>query len=373
MEISRDDKRCRLLPPLLWLLQYIFEIIVNKFDSYNIWLRVPIFTKMASNFADNSLMKSSSAHLSIRNQTKEKFEALLKSAVHKKSFTAAEVSKSREHLLNNLGSPASSAENISNIAKETETYKCEKPNENKNYILNKFFDESLTKTESESSKIEKNKIPIPKPRRNKPVSITNKGTFEAALPKRKMNESSSSEVSNATYNIEDIGDVLIHKSPLKPKIIVKENLESKFTEKSESKILTDSGESHISESKDEQTKFANDMLPYGESKDVKKESSFNKAFKSKNKKQPKITEEEKSKKIYTYEKIVEITILKTDKLPLNSLVVHPLIKIHVIDAITGKYFPKSDKSRSVVFFYETADINYISPVMTHACNLQEKK
>ncbi|EEZ99617.1 jouberin [Tribolium castaneum] len=292
---------------------------------------------MASNFDDCSSINSSSAQLSVRNQTKEKFESLLKAAVRKKRPT--EVNQSREQLLE---SPSGSAENLSNDKKSGKKLR----KESENYILNKFLDDSsdhchtyeiASEGSQNSSQI---KAPIPKPRTKKPASTTSQRTFEVTSPKIVKNDNGS-QVSNATFNVEEIGDVLVHKSPLKAKIIVKENVKARLSDKSESN--DESSESEINEN-------------------------------TKKKKLIKIeSEEQKVKKSYTYDKIVEVTILKTDRLQLSSLVVHPIIKLHVIDAMTGKYFPKSDKSRSVVFFYENSDNDYISPVMTRAYNLQEKR
>ncbi|XP_044271065.1 jouberin-like isoform X3 [Tribolium madens] len=325
---------------------------------------------MASNFDDCSSINSSSAHLSVRNQTREKFESLLKAAVHKKRSN-----KSREHLLKDLESPTESAENLSNNVE-----KLQKANEN--YILNKFLDhpqENQLKTP-----------PVPKPRKKKPASVTSQRTFEVTSPKILKNNNES-QGSNATFNVDEIGDVLVHTSPLKPKVIIKENTKSKFSESDESK------ESEIKENKNNKIKkraknHVDEVLVHttpskpkiiikekiksrssesDESQESEIKESKNKVKKKKKRKNE--VEEEKQEKNYTYDKIVEITILKTDRLQLSSLVVHPIVKLHVIDAITGKYFPKSDKNRSVVFFYENNDNDYISPVMTRAYNLQEKR
>lgn len=76
---------------------------------------------------------------------------------------------------------------------------------------------------------------------------------------------------------------------------------------------------------------------------------------------------------YDYQTITEVIIHKSDRLLLNSFVIHPVVKVHVVDMRNGKYFRKSDKNRSVTFYYENENNNYIMPVISNSYNLQENR
>lgn len=72
--------------------------------------------------------------------------------------------------------------------------------------------------------------------------------------------------------------------------------------------------------------------------------------------------------------IFGIHIHNTDrKLKCSKLVVHPVIKVHVIDSLTGKYLKKLHPDRNVVSYYENKSdqdgIDYIMPIMTQPCDL----
>lgn len=76
---------------------------------------------------------------------------------------------------------------------------------------------------------------------------------------------------------------------------------------------------------------------------------------------------------YTFENITAVTIHRTDRLQLSSLVIHPLVCIHVINSQTGDYLKKSDKNRAVTFYYENKKFDYISPILTQAYNMRKER
>lgn len=86
-----------------------------------------------------------------------------------------------------------------------------------------------------------------------------------------------------------------------------------------------------------------------------------------------VTEETQQPSKYNFENITAVTVHKTDRLPLNSLVTHPLVSVHIIDIETGEYLKKSDKNRAVTFYYENKKFDYISPVLTQAYNLRSER
>lgn len=257
--------------------------------------------------SDSSL---NSASLSIRNQTKEKFEALLKAALTPKKR------KSQEKLL--LDEESYEMQEISGDSR------------NKNFILNKFFDESISQESGATyglvNEIEE-KPPIPKPRTRKNFnfreSAPSQKTLDVASPK--------SDVSNKTYDIEEIKEA-------------------------------DSLSDYSRHTSSEETRKRS--VDFDEIKELNSDKNLSK---------PPAPETKTEKTKYKYNKLTEIIIHKTERLLLNSMVVHPVVKIHIVNIETGKYFSKSDKTRAVVFFYENSENEYISPVMTHTFDLQENR
>ena len=47
-----------------------------------------------------------------------------------------------------------------------------------------------------------------------------------------------------------------------------------------------------------------------------------------------------------------LKILETSNLELNPSVVHPFVKIHMVDLYTGKYLEKDNVNKDVVFHHE---------------------
>nr|CAD7263043.1 unnamed protein product [Timema shepardi] len=75
---------------------------------------------------------------------------------------------------------------------------------------------------------------------------------------------------------------------------------------------------------------------------------------------------------YSYEKIIGITVHRSDCLQPDVLVRHPLVKVHLIDVSTGEYLKKSDKNRPVSFFYENK-VEHILPLMTEIFDFRERR
>ncbi|XP_067005671.2 jouberin [Anabrus simplex] len=76
---------------------------------------------------------------------------------------------------------------------------------------------------------------------------------------------------------------------------------------------------------------------------------------------------------FTYEKIIGVFIHRSDHLTADALVTHPLVKVHLVNADTGEYLKKSDPNRSVSFFYESKETDYIQPLMTDVFDFQARK
>lgn len=87
-----------------------------------------------------------------------------------------------------------------------------------------------------------------------------------------------------------------------------------------------------------------------------------------------VSDQEESGSSFESCNIFGIHIHNTDrKLKCSKLVVHPVIKVHVIDSLTGKYLRKLHPDRNVVSYYENKcdqdGIDYIMPIMTQPCDL----
>ncbi|XP_068909918.1 jouberin-like isoform X3 [Tenebrio molitor] len=338
--------------------------------------------------ASNSDNISSAHSLCLRNQTKDKFESIVKAAIQKRKCRKSEISKSKEKLLDALDSTTASSEHLSDKNKTDNLELHILPEQSKNYILNKFFDHQSNECQSNEINVieaQENSVsvkpPVPKPRKKKCVSPTiSQGTFEVTSPKIVKKNEDEISLNNYTYNIEEVGDVLMHKSPLRPKIILKDKVTSMLSKKSDTEILTDDDDddddddsgSRVSKGEKYKTTVHDKIEEIISNRQPSHDSIQHVNSDTKQKKEQD-QETNSNKKIYTYEKIIEIVIHKSDRLYLSHLVVHPVVKIHVIDTTSGKYLSKSDKNRSVVFFYENNDNEYISPVMTHTYNLQEKR
>lgn len=319
--------------------------------------------------ADNISLKS--APQSLTSETKAKFDALLKAALKRKGVAGKnrkDINKSTQNLICSEGN---SLEGISNLIEDetkAEIYEF-RVEENKEFLMSKFL-------EGPGGEAEVYK-PVPKPRKSKSKIIENDsnssgGTYKITSPKIvAVHKSSSSSNSAATYvkspKKETIGDILIHKSNIQQEfekdkqydnncvVIIKQ----KKTSEEDDKIVIE--EPKTSEERD---------ISIQETKPKPKKRTKTTAHRQEenNDANQKQTEEKQMP-----ENIMAITVHKTDRLDINSLISHPLVQIHIINSDTGLYLQKSDTNRSVVFYYENKDLNFISPVLTQAYDLKKHR
>ncbi|KAL0969778.1 hypothetical protein UPYG_G00232170 [Umbra pygmaea] len=71
--------------------------------------------------------------------------------------------------------------------------------------------------------------------------------------------------------------------------------------------------------------------------------------------------------------VLGIYIHRTDRLKTDLLVSHPMVKIHVIDEITGQYVKKEDSHRPVSSFYEQESVDHILPIITQPFDFKKNK
>ncbi|XP_064412135.1 jouberin isoform X2 [Latimeria chalumnae] len=62
--------------------------------------------------------------------------------------------------------------------------------------------------------------------------------------------------------------------------------------------------------------------------------------------------------------VLGVYIHRTDRLKMDLIVSHPMVKVHVVDESTGLYVKKESGSRAVSSFYEQEKVGHIIPIMT---------
>jgi jouberin len=73
------------------------------------------------------------------------------------------------------------------------------------------------------------------------------------------------------------------------------------------------------------------------------------------------------------DRILQVTIHRTDKLKADFYIAHPLIRVHIIDLDTGACLKKQQKDRRVSSFFETENknVDFILPIMTLPFDFKE--
>ncbi|KAI4471341.1 jouberin [Holotrichia oblita] len=322
---------------------------------------------------------------SVTSETKSKFESLLKHALNKKT------SKSSQNLIE------SEAKTLSDAGVVNEGINPVEDIVSKNYILDKFFNNDEVKENDEAF----TKPPIPKPRKKihqspndsnetysvksaKVLNIINDNCNNSEsnetydLPRRiSRQDSDTSGSSTKTYNVTNTqrGDVLYHDKVSKTSI-VEVNAISPFGRPSTSyKISGHEIEMANFHDEPETIQSIEDILQETEIKTSDSERStritFENELKGKRKKKVQNAIETVEEPLYKYDQIMSIVVHNTDRLELNSFVIHPVVKVYLVDYETGEYIKKTDASRGAVYYHE--NLTYILPVITQNFNLQEKR
>uniref|UniRef100_A0A4W4GRG9 Abelson helper integration site 1 n=1 Tax=Electrophorus electricus TaxID=8005 RepID=A0A4W4GRG9_ELEEL len=71
--------------------------------------------------------------------------------------------------------------------------------------------------------------------------------------------------------------------------------------------------------------------------------------------------------------VLGVYIHRADRLKTDFLVSHPMVKVHVVDEMTGHYVKKEDSHRRVSSFYEQEDIEHILPIITQPFDFKKNK
>ncbi|NWW70902.1 AHI1 protein, partial [Climacteris rufus] len=70
--------------------------------------------------------------------------------------------------------------------------------------------------------------------------------------------------------------------------------------------------------------------------------------------------------------VLGVYIHRSDRLKIDHLISHPVVKIHVVDQRSGLYV-KKDYSKKEVSSYEEGEIEHILPIMTQPCDFRKSK
>ncbi|XP_049595623.1 jouberin [Syngnathus scovelli] len=71
--------------------------------------------------------------------------------------------------------------------------------------------------------------------------------------------------------------------------------------------------------------------------------------------------------------VLGVYVHRTDGLKTDLRVSHPMVKVHVVDDITGQYVKKKDSHRPVSSFYEQDTVDHILPIMTQPFDFKKNK
>ncbi|XP_061599322.1 jouberin [Cololabis saira] len=71
--------------------------------------------------------------------------------------------------------------------------------------------------------------------------------------------------------------------------------------------------------------------------------------------------------------VLGVFIHRTDRLKTDLLMSHPMVKIHVVDEVTGQYVKKDDCHRPASSFYERENVDHVLPIMTQPFDFKKNK
>ncbi|XP_054913165.1 jouberin isoform X2 [Poeciliopsis prolifica] len=71
--------------------------------------------------------------------------------------------------------------------------------------------------------------------------------------------------------------------------------------------------------------------------------------------------------------VLGVFVHRTDRLKTDLLISNPMVKIHVVDEITGKYVTKENCQRPVSSLYEQENVSHILPIITHPFDFRKNK
>ncbi|XP_072768019.1 jouberin isoform X2 [Nerophis lumbriciformis] len=71
--------------------------------------------------------------------------------------------------------------------------------------------------------------------------------------------------------------------------------------------------------------------------------------------------------------VLGVYVHRTDSLKTDLRISHPMVKVHLVDEVTGHYVKKEDSHRPVSSFYEQDRVDHILPIMTQPFDFKKNK
>lgn len=73
--------------------------------------------------------------------------------------------------------------------------------------------------------------------------------------------------------------------------------------------------------------------------------------------------------------VLALVVHRTDKLKNDFNILHPVVRVHLVDEATGQYLPKQHKDRAVTSYYELKNekVESVLPMMTQPFDFKQKK
>ncbi|XP_033861135.3 jouberin isoform X1 [Acipenser ruthenus] len=84
-------------------------------------------------------------------------------------------------------------------------------------------------------------------------------------------------------------------------------------------------------------------------------------------------EAQPSRHLFDDNLVLGVYVHRTDRLKTDLMVSHPMVKVHVIDEMTGQYVRKEKSGRPVSSFYEQETVDHILPIMTQPYDFKKNK
>ncbi|XP_023276724.1 jouberin-like isoform X2 [Seriola lalandi dorsalis] len=209
-------------------------------------------------------------------------------------------------------------------------------------------------------------------------------TGDGKEPKRKIKKGKSK---GDESQVEDAEDKLLHeyqqqiaqkeeRTPKKTRVkseeesVVSQNVTlnndvGKKKKKKLKSVVTDSDYGDQDEGAEQDADVENETESKGKKKKKKKKHVV--------KDESETEAEVSSKPTFDDSLVLGVYVHRTDRLKTDLLISHPMVKIHVIDEITGQYVKKEDCHRPVSSFYEQENVDHILPIMTQPYDFKKNK
>ncbi|XP_017555368.1 jouberin [Pygocentrus nattereri] len=165
------------------------------------------------------------------------------------------------------------------------------------------------------------------------------------------------------------------KLPNSEEVLVLNNELSKKKKKKKNLRASDEDESHSELTTDKKSKES----IQGHAVEEDKEDAVKPKEKKKKKRKEVLVEDSQAeveasrRRAFDDSLVLGVYIHRTDRLKTDLLVSHPMVKVHVVDEITGQYVKKEDSHRRVSSFYEQENVEHILPIITQPFDFKKNK